>query len=270
MENGEQKIFVWCNFLEGMEDSILHGILIASILGKELCLFHLLDRNLHENTEIAEARLRGATSRISELLSGIKVRYLIMDQEIIKALNDLSELYECLVLVSHKNTSGKLLPYLQYAAFPFLFISARSNIDSIYKQIVVPVGYMKKSKDLALWASYLGRHNNAVINLFLSDEGWNEDQKTVKNNLFSIQRFYGKFKFPFQVIESHTPTWKLQKAALGHTLSLKFAMLVIAGSFKTTVLDSILGLTEDKVISKSEDLSVMCVNSRRDFYTFCS
>ena len=270
MENGEQKIFVWCNFLEGMDDAILHGIMIASTLGKELCLFHLLDRKLHESIELAEARLRGTTSKISDYLTELKVRYFVQDLEMIKSLNELSELYECLALVAHKKAANHLLPYLQYAAFPFLFVSAKTDIDQIYRQIVVPVGYMKKSKDLALWASYLGRHNNAMINLFLSEEGWSEDQKTVKNNLFSIQRFFGKFKFPFQVIESHTPTWKLQKGALGHALSLKFAMVIIASSDKTTFVDSMLGLTEVKVIAKSEDLSVMCVNSKRDFYTFCS
>ncbi len=270
MENGEQKIFVWCNFSEGMDDAILHGIIIAATLGKELCLFHLLDHRLHENSEIAEARLRGTTSKVSSFLSAIKVRYLVADQDMVKTLNDLSELYECLVLVAHKKSAVNLLPVLQYAAFPFLFVSAKTAMDQIYKQIVVPVGYMKKSKDLALWASYLGRHNNAMISLFLSDEGWSEDQKTVKNNLFSIHRFYGKFKFPFQTIESHTPTWKLQKGALGHALSLKHAMVIIASSSQTTFLDSLMGLTEAKVISKSEGLSVMCVNSKRDFYTFCS
>ena len=270
MENGEQKIFVWCDFSEGMDDAILHGIMVASTLRKELCLFHLLDHRLHESVEIAEARLRGTTSKIAAFLTTLEVRYLVKDQEIIKSLSDLSELYECLALVAHKKSATYLLTVLQYAAFPFLFVSAKTNLEQIYRQIIVPVGYMKKSKDLALWASYLGRHNNALISLFLSDEGWSDDQKTAKNNLFSIQRFYAKFMFPVQIIESHTATWKLQKATLLHALSLKFAMVIIASSSKTTFLDSLLGLTEEKVILKSEDLSVMCVNSHRDFYTFCS
>jgi hypothetical protein len=46
-------------------------------------------------------------------------------------------------------------------------------------------------------------------------------------------------------------------------------MLIISASFKPTWVDSVLGLTERKVIDRSEDLSVMCVNSQRDFYTFC-
>ena len=252
-----------------MDDAILHGMLIAVTLGKELCLFHMLDRKIHESSEMAEARLRGVASRISPLLLTIKVKYLVRDQDIIHSLGDLSELYECLVLVSHKDSVTKLLPVLQYAAFPFLFVSAKVNVDQIYKRIIVPVGYMKKSKDLALWASYLGRHNGAMIDVFVADDGVGADQNTVKSNLFSIQRLYEKFRFPFQVIESHSPTWKLQKAALSHALGIKSGMLIIAASFKPTIVDSLLGLTERKVIEKSEDLSVMCVNSRRDFYTFC-
>ncbi len=269
MNNGEQKIFVWCNFSEGMNDAILHGMIIAITLRKELCLFHQLDRKIHESIGIAEARLRGAASQISPLFSTLEVKYFVRDQDIKSLLTDLAELYECLVLVAHKRSVPQLLPVLQYAAFPFLFVSSKVGIDQIYKHIVVPVGYMKKSKDLALWASYLGRHNGAMIDIFVADEGWGADQNEVKRNLFSIQRLYGKFRFPFQVIESHTPTWKLQKASLYHALGLKSAMLIIAVSFNPNFIDALLGLTDGKVIDKSEELSVMCVNSQRDFYTFC-
>ena len=270
MENGEQKIFVWCNYSEGMDDAILHGMVIASTLRKELCLFHLLDAKIHESGEIAEARLRGTVSKIVPFLSNIKIRYFVRDQNLTDVLGEMAELFECLVLVAHKKSVRQLLPVLEYAAFPFLFVSDKENIGNTYKHIVVPVGYMKKSKDLALWASYLGRHNRAMIDLFLADEGCSDDQKSVRGNLFSIERLYTKFGFPFQVIESHTPTWKLQKSALKHALSLKSGMFIIAVSYNNTFLDSIIGLTEEKLIEKSEELSVMCVNSKRDFYTFCS
>lgn len=269
MENGVQKIFVWCNFAEGMDDAILHGMIIALTLKKELCLFHLLDRKRHESSEMAEARLRGAAAKVSPLMSNISVKYLVRDHDVKSCLTELAERFECLVLVAHKISASQLLPVLQHAAFPFLFVSAKDNVDQIYKRIVIPVGYMKKSKDLALWASYLGRHNGAMIDIFIADEGEGADQKDVKSNLVSILRLYGNFRFPYQVIESHTPTWKLQRASLYHALGLKSGMLIIAASAKTTFIDSMLGLTESKVIDKSEELSIMCVNSRRDFYTFC-
>ena len=270
MENGEQKIFVWCNFAQGMDDAILHGIIIASILQKELCLFHVLDPKQHERIEIAEARLRSSVSKISDNLSTVKVKFLVTEQELIKSLDDLAERYECLVLVAHKTSAFHLLSVLHYAAFPFLFVSATIDIEPIYKNLVVPVGYMKKCKDLALWASYLGRNNAAHINLYLSNDGAGNDQRTVQNNLFSIQRFYDKFSFPSSVIQSQSPTWRLQKSSLKYALTQPKAMLVIAGSYQTTFVDSLLGLTELKVIGNSQDLSVLCVNSQLDFYTFCN
>ncbi len=269
MENGEQKIFVWCDFSPEMDCAIEHGLTIASILGKELCLFHIWTKKLHENIDMAEAKLRGIVAGLVKRSPNIRMHYFVRKGHLQDLLTDLAELYDCILLVAHKNATSEILPDLKDSGFPFLFISSRSNIEMIYRKIVVPVGYMKKSKDLALWASYLSRHNGATIDIYTASESSSDDMKDVKSNLFSIQRLYSKFNFPFEVIESHSPTWRLQKNALSHTLSLKSGLLIISVSYKTTFVDRLMGLTEEKVIEKSEDLSIMCVNSHRDFYTFC-
>lgn len=269
MENGEQKIFVWCDFSAEMENAIEHGLAIASILGKELCLFHIWTKKLHEDIEMAEAKLRGITAGLVKKSPHTRTHYFVAKGHLHDLLTDLAELYDCILLVAHKNNSQGLLPDLKHSGFPFLFISSKNNIEKNYSKIVVPVGYMKKSKDLALWASYLGRHNGAAVDIYTAAESSGDDMKDVKSNLFSIQRLYNKFNFPFEVIESHCPTWRLQKNALSHTLSLKSGLLIISVSYNTTFIDRMMGLTEEKVIEKSEDLSVMCVNSHRDFYTFC-
>ncbi len=269
MEYGEQKIFVWCDFSDEMDNAIQHAAKIASILKKELCLFHIWARKLHEKVEMAEAKLRGIASHTVQKTPDLKVHYIVRQESFSDILTDLAEVYDCILLVAHKNAVSKILPELKYSGFPFLFVSSKECIDQVYNRIVVPVGYMKKSKDLALWASYLGRHNGATISIFTAFESSEGDRKDVKRNVMSIERLYSKFNFPFQVVESHTPTWKLQNVALSHTLSLKCGMLIISARYKPTFIDKLLGLTEQKVIDNSEDLSVMCVNSQRDLYTFC-
>lgn len=269
MQYGEQKIFVWCDFSSEMDNAIEHGLKIASILKKELCLFHIWARKLHENVEMAEAKLRGIASHAVHLAPEVKIHYLVRQESFPDIMTDLAEVYDCILLVAHKKAVPVLLPDLKFSGFPFLFISSKECIDKIYTQIVVPVGYMKKSKDLALWASYLGRHNGAMVSIFTASESSEGDRKDVKRNLYSIERLYSKFNFPFQVVESHSPTWKLQNVALNHSLSLKCGLLIVAASYKPNFIDRLLGLTEQKVIERSENLSVMCVNSQRDFYTFC-
>ncbi len=269
MEYGEQKIFVWCDFSDEMENAIEHGLMIASILKKEFCLFHIWARKLHEKVEMAEAKLRGIAVHAAHLAPEVRIHYLVRQESFSDVMTDLAEVYDCILLVAHKNAVPRLLPDLKFSGFPFLFVSSKNCIDKIYTKIVVPVGYMKKSKDLALWASYLGRHNGAMVSIFTASESAEGDRKIVQRHLFSIERLYNKFKFPFQVVESHSPTWKLQNVALSHSLSLKCGLLIIAASYKPTFIDKLLGLTEQKVIERSEDLSIMCVNSQRDFYTFC-
>jgi hypothetical protein len=269
MTSGEQKIFVWCDFSPGMDNAIEHGLMIASILGKELCLFHIWVKNLHERVEMAEARLRGIAAERAKRFPKIRIHYFVSPSPFTDLLDDLAESYDCILMVAHKKTASVLLPGLKFSGFPFLFISSNNRLEQIYKTVVVPVGYMKKSKDLALWASYLGRRNGAAVHIYTASESSVSDMKDVKSNLFSIERLYSKFNFPFEIIESHSPTWKLQKNALLHTLSLKTGVLIISVTYKTTFLDRLMGLTEEKVIEKSEELSVMCVNSHRDFYSFC-
>ncbi len=269
MENGEQKIFVWCDFSPEMETAILHGLQVAAILKKELCLIHLLDENSHEKKEMAEAKLRGITARISAIAPSIRLHYIVMEKPLERILTLMAEVFDALVLVAHKNAAARLLSSLPDSGFPFLFVSAHDHLDALYRQIIIPVGYMKKSKDLASWGSYFGRHNGASIDVFLASEPSPADQESVQRNFYSVERLYRNFSFPYRPIESHSPTWKLQKAALNHSLGFKNGLLIISASFKTTFLDRWMGLTEGKVIEKSDDLSVMCINSQRDLYTLC-
>lgn len=81
MENGEQKIFVWCDFTPPMDTAIMHGVQVASILRKELCLMHMTHRKA-ENREIAEARLRGIAGKIAPLLTGLQVHYVVLGRAI--------------------------------------------------------------------------------------------------------------------------------------------------------------------------------------------
>ena len=138
--NGEQKIFVWCDFSPEMDDVIAHGLKVASILGKELCLFHLIKMKRNEDFGIAEAKLCGIFDKIQKTSAQVKLHYLVVKESLSGLLTDLAELYDCILLVAHKKAASTILPDLKYSGFPFLFISSDKEMDKIYKEIIVPVG----------------------------------------------------------------------------------------------------------------------------------
>lgn len=265
LANGEQKIFIWVDFTPETETAILHGVQVAMILEKEVCLVH----HVTKENESFETRLAGLTIPIAEILGQQRVHHYITEQPLSKVLTLLAEEYDALLLVAHKKNSRELLPQLPHSGFPFLFVSTARNPELSYRKIAVPVGYMKKSKDLALWSSYFARHNGAKVTLIKTIESFGEDNRRVMSNLFSIERLFRNFSFPSETVESHTSTWKIQKAALEHALGFQQGLLIISFTYRSTLLDRWFGINDAYVISHAESLSVMCINSQRDLYTLC-
>ncbi len=267
--NGEQKIFIWIDFSKETEVVILHGVQVAMILNKEICLIGS-PAVKNGTVEEAESRLRSLTLPISKILGTGRVHYLITLLPLQSILTEMAEEYDALLLVAHKKNSKELLKQLPHSGFPFLFVSAKDNLDLSYRKIAVPVGYMKKSKDLALWSSYFARHNGGKVTLLKTIEKFGEDNRMVMSNLFSIERLFKNFQFPYEVVECHTSTWKIQKTALEHALGFQQGVLIISFTYSSSFIDRLFKINDAFVIAHSEDLSVMCINSQRDLYTFCS
>lgn len=268
LSNGEQKIFIWIDFSSETEVAILHGVQVALILDKEVCLmYHASNNGL--NIEEAESLLKGLTATLSQTFGPARIHTFVTIHPLDTILTELAEEFDALLLVAPKTKSKELLPKLPHSGFPFLFVSAKQHPDKSYQKIAVPVGYGKKSKDLALWSSYFARHNGAKVSLIQALETFDEDKRSVSRNLFSIERLFKNFSFQYEIIECHASSWKIQKKALEHTLSFQNGLLIISFSYQSSLIDRFLGTNDAFVINHSEELSVMCINSQRDLYTFC-
>jgi hypothetical protein len=268
LANGEQKIFIWIDFTPETEVTILHGVQVAMILEKEVCLIHHPGKG-NRITEDAESRLFALAIPVAQILGPEKVHHFITMKPMSEILTELAEEYDTLLLVAHKKNSKELLPHLPHSGFPFLFVSAGLDAEISYRRIAVPVGYMKKCKDLALWSSYFGRHNGARITLFKAKESFEEDNRVIMSNLSSITRLFRNFNFTFEIEETGQSSWKIQKTALEHALVFLNGLLIISFTHRSTFLDRIFRLDDAFVINHSENLSVMCINSQRDLYTLC-
>lgn len=268
LTNGEQKIFIWVDFSIETATAIQHGVQVASILEKEICLMH---QSPVETNKIEEAKsgLAGLALPLVGIFGASRVHTYVTTHPLEIILTELAEEFDALLLVAPKRKSKVLLPKLSHSGFPFLFVSANQHPESSYQKIAVPVGYMKKSKDLALWSSYLARHNGAKVSLIKAIESSEEDKRRVMSNLFSIERLFKNFHFSFETIEMHTPTWKIQKKALEHALGFKNGLLIISFTHGSSFIDRLLGINDEFVIEHSEELSLMCINSQRDLYTLC-
>lgn len=268
LTNGEQKIFIWIDFSPETEVAVLHGLQVALILGKEVCLICLVPEE-HAPAGETESRLKEIAAPLVTTLGSASVHTLVTSSPLSMLLTELAEEYDALLLVAPKARSSELLPQLPHSGFPFLFVSDKLNVDISYQNIVVPVSYMKKSKDLALWSSYFARHNGARISLIRAHAGLEEDKKRVNSILLSIERLFRNFSFPYEIIDTATSTWKIQKRALEQAMNLKNGLLIISFTHHSSFIDRLLGIDDTFLIDHAASFSVMCINSQRDLYTLC-
>ena len=146
LANGEQKIFIWIDFSPETEVAILHGVQVALILDKEICLiYQIFTEGLKK--EEAESRLIGLTGPLVQVFGSARIHTFVTIHPLDTILTELAEEFDALLLVAPKTRSKELLPKLPHSGFPFLFVSAKQHPNESYQKIAVPVGYMKKSKD---------------------------------------------------------------------------------------------------------------------------
>lgn len=248
--------------------AIHHGLQVALILQKEICLIcQLLKAQALSESETM--KLAAWQKQLAEQVGDNKVHTFLTTKPLEILLTEMAEEYDALLLVAPKTCTRELLPKLPHSGFPFLFVTEKEQIEQCYRTIAVPISYMKKSKDLALWSSYFSRHNGASVSLVKAKARFAEDNRLITSILHSVERLFKNFAFPYTIVETAIPTWKIQKKALEEAKRFPYGLLIISFSHQSTFIDRLLGINDATIINSSETLSVMCINSQRDLYTFC-
>jgi hypothetical protein len=135
--------------------------------------------------------------------------------------------------------------------------------------VLVPLDYRKATKDTALWASFLGRLNKALVQIVYAHEKDMEQANLIIKNLNFFKRFLSNLKVKHQAVEGKTSSWGIFSETLKSASQLGGDVMIIAGSASISLLDIIIGLPEKKVISKSGDLPILIINPRREICMVC-
>jgi hypothetical protein len=158
---------------------------------------------------------------------------------------------------------------LKDSSIAFLFVQGISPDFLAYKNVLVPLDYRKATKDTALWASFLGRLNKALVQIVYAHEKDMEQANLIIKNLNFFKRFLSNLKVKHQAVEGKTSSWGIFSETLKSAGQLGGDVMIIAGSASISLLDIIIGLPEKKVISKSGDLPILIINPRREICMVC-
>lgn len=260
---------VHCDFAESMDDAVAHGVRIAGIFRKELCLFHPLGSGGKGERLEAQKKLGTVIRNLKHSMGDLTISSLTLKGNLTDSIDRLAEDYDGIMLVLTSENIKKKLSALPQSPIPFLFIRGCPEEYLQYDRVMLPVNFRKATKNTALWASYFGRFNQSDIEILVAEEKNGEQQKQIRKNLKFTQELLGRLNVKTQLTQSDQTSFHLPAEAFKKSMDEQFNLLIIPYSEQVSLIDMIVGLPESKIIKKAENLPVLCINSDRDMYILC-
>jgi hypothetical protein len=263
----EQKIVVVCDFSEQMKDVIIHGVRMADILKKELCLLAIWKDKV-QKSQIQEKILQTKRS-LSTNLPNMQISSLLLQNSLMANIVKLAEHYNAVLVVLHQTDIKFGLKAFRESNIAFLFVNGSLPEFLRYKNVLVPVDYRKASKENALWASYLGRFNQSFVHLIYAKETVPDQLSKLKQNLSFIQKFLSSLNIKHHLIPGGSNSWGIFKETLTNALAWNGDVMIFAGSTNISLIDLIIGLPEEKIIRKAGNLPILIINPLKDICILC-
>ncbi|HET6558985.1 MAG TPA: hypothetical protein VFG54_16815 [Prolixibacteraceae bacterium] len=250
-----------------MKEVIVHGVRIASLLNRELCLTGIW----HSATEktVVQEKLIKATHAIKHSAPELRVSNLVIKGSLYENIEKLAMNYDAVLVILHKADLKSGLKAFRESSIAFLFVSGDSPEYLSYKNVLVPMDYRKASKDTALWASFLGRLNRSVIQVVYAHETDKEQAATVTKNLNFYKKFLTNLNVSHHMVAGKASSWRICSEVIASAGEMKGDVMLFAGSASISLLDLMVGLPEKRIIRKSGPLPILIVNPRKEICMVC-
>ncbi len=264
----EQKIVVLTELIDSEKNIILHGIKLAGIFQKELCLFYNFKKGKSNYLHVDEA-LSGYKAIIRKDIPNLPISTLILDGKLDKLVDRLADDYEAVLVLAPGSLYEKLAKAVRKSSIPFLFIDKKSDTILNYKKVTAPIDLRKENSDVSLWCSYFGRFNRSEIVVAVAKDKEKSNIRQITKNILNMKKLLEKFQVPHKIYKGTKNSFAIQYEALGIAKKNQSELFIMLGSSFVTPVDLLLGLPEEKVLKKCGNLPVMIINPRKDMYILC-
>jgi hypothetical protein len=261
----DQRILVWCNSTENIQQTIFDAAIFAMKLRKELCFFANYKNKKEEST--FKERINSYASTVKQDIPQMEVSTLLLEGKLHPMMKDLGEKYNAIMLCCGGKFNRKLLKAFYHSGFPFYFSRKNSSQNNRLHKILIPIDFRNSTKDSVLWGSYLGRFNQSEITLLCAKDNDGELYQKVAGIKQSTEKLYRQFSFKYRFQSGKAGSWKIHNEAVRN--SAKYDLLIFTGSLNATLPDQIIGPFERRMINKCKETPVLVINPQLEMYMVC-
>ena len=258
---------VVCDFSERMKEVIVHGIRMAGVLRKELCLTAIWKDKAHK-IQLQE-KLIQTTKSLKGNLPDMEISWLLIQRSLYDNMEKLVDDYEAVLVVLHQTDIKWALKAFRLSSIAFLFVNGEIPRFLSYKNVLVPIDFRKASKETSLWASYFGRFNKSKVQLIYAHDTDPDQANKLMRNVNFFKKFLSSVNVSFHLVAGKSSSWGIWKEAITNAGQWDGDVLIFSGSSTISLIDLIIGLPEKKIIQRAGYLPVLMINPRKDICVVC-
>ena len=278
MSEKNKQILVYTDFTQVGDRAVEHAIQVTKIFKGDMHLMHIIDDNTFRLFKKKNAE-EETQKELEKIKAEIKNKHNIDCQIIVEqgctceVINSTAEKMNVAIIVLGIHQSNQLqfltpknaIKIIKKSRIPYLCVKENTPVENSYDNIILPLNFLKETKEKVSWAAYFGKLNKSSVKIFLPkilDE-------YIKNNLAFARKLLKQFNVEFTEINSDKSAFNIDIEAIKYSNKLCKCMLIVMNKKSSSFFDNIFGASENKYISNKYNVPVLILNPRDDLYVPC-
>jgi nucleotide-binding universal stress UspA family protein len=271
MEENQKIIIVPWDFTQVAEYALEHAVKIGRMVGNSICLLHIIDPGISAR---AAGEKKAALQHLSDTNSkkyNISISCDIVKGSIFKAIAEFANKKNAnLVLMGthgmkgmQKLTGSWALKVLVKSRIPFIVVQGPPADQGRYHNIVFPVDFKGENKEKISMAIFMGKYFESKVHILKSATTDKSLLKATNINLNFAIRYFTQNNIEYQIHE--IPRGNFAQQTIDFAQKINADLILVMTTKNITVVDYMLGASEQYIIANSSKIPVCCVNPKASF-----
>jgi nucleotide-binding universal stress UspA family protein len=271
MEEQNKLIVVPWDFTPVAESALAHAAKISRMVGNEICLLHIVDKDIKPGPEGEKRVLLQHVADENSKMFNMPIATHISKGSIFTSIADFANEKQASLVVMgthgmkgmQKLTGSWALKVIVKSKVPFIVVQDPPADQERYHNIVFPVDFRKENKEKMKMAIFMGKYFESKIHVLVSTFSDKSLMKKTKINLNFAIKYFIQNNLEYEIHD--VPKGNFAQQTIDFAQKLSADLIVIVTTKNITFADYVLGASEQYIIANSSRIPVCCVNPKISF-----
>jgi nucleotide-binding universal stress UspA family protein len=271
MDENQKLIVVPWDFTTVAEHALAHAVKISRMVGNEICLLHIIDKDIKPAAEGEKKVLIAHVADENSKKYNMPIATHISKGSIFSAIAEFVNDKQASVVVMgthgmkgmQKLTGSWALKVIVKSKVPFIVVQDPPADQERYHNIVFPMDFRKENKEKTQMAIYMGKYFDSKVHILVTTSTDAALLKKTKVNLNFAIRYLIQNNIEYEIHE--IPKGNFAEQTLDFASRINADLILIVTTKNITFADYVVGASEQYIIANSSKIPVCCVNPRASF-----